>query len=71
MKETKIFLILLAVFLTAYFVPFSQPAVQNAIVEAFLMLQEYARLHVLSCLVPAFFIAGAISVFIRKESVIR
>lgn len=71
MKETKIFLILLAVFLTAYFVPFSQPAVQSAIVEAFLMLQEYARLHVLSCLVPAFFIAGAISVFIRKESVIR
>ncbi|MDD8015530.1 MAG: permease, partial [Acidobacteriota bacterium] len=62
---------LLAVFLTAYFVPFSQPAVQSAIVEAFLMLQEYARLHVLSCLVPAFFIAGAISVFIRKESVIR
>ncbi|OGD26614.1 MAG: permease [Candidatus Aminicenantes bacterium RBG_13_63_10] len=35
------------------------------------MVQEYARRHVLLCLVPAFFIAGAISVFIRKESVIK
>ena len=71
MKEKKIFLVLLAVFLAAYFIPFSKLAVQNALVEAFLMVQEYARLHVLFCLVPAFFIAGAISVFVRKESVIK
>jgi hypothetical protein len=71
MKEMKIFLVLLAVFLAAYFIPFSKLGVQNALVEAFLMVQEYARLHVISCLVPAFFIAGAISVFVRKESVIR
>jgi len=71
MKERKIFLILLAVFLAAYFIPFSKLAVQNALLESFLMVQEYARLHVLFCLVPAFFIAGAISVFVRKESVIK
>src|SRR4030042_1360715 len=71
MKEKKIFLALLAVFLAAYFIPFSKLGVQNALVEAFLMVQEYARLHVLFCLVPAFFIAGAISVFVRKESVIK
>ena len=71
MKEMKIFLVLLAVFLAAYFIPFSKLGVQNALVEAFLMVQEYARLHVIFCLVPAFFIAGAISVFVRKESVIR
>jgi len=71
MKETKILLVLLAVFLAAYFIPFSKLGVQNALVEAFLMVQEYARLHVIFCLVPAFFIAGAISVFVRKESVIR
>ncbi|UCD06729.1 MAG: permease [candidate division WOR-3 bacterium] len=35
------------------------------------MLQEYAREHVLFCLVPAFFIAGAISIFISKEAVIK
>ena len=71
MKERRIFLVLLAVFLAAYFIPFSKLGVQNALVEAFLMVQEYARLHVLFCLVPAFFIAGAISVFVRKESVIK
>jgi hypothetical protein len=71
MKEKKTLLVLLAVFLAAYFIPFSRLTVQNALMEAFLMTQEYARQHVLLCLVPAFFIAGAISVFIRKESVIK
>jgi uncharacterized protein len=71
LKERRIFLVLLAVFLGAYFIPFSKLGVQSALVEAFLMVQEYARLHVLFCLVPAFFIAGAISVFVRKESVIK
>jgi hypothetical protein len=70
MKEKKTLLVLLAVFLAAYLVPFSRLNVQNALMEAFLMVQEYARQHVLLCLIPAFFIAGAISVFIRKESVI-
>ncbi|MCK4357085.1 permease [Candidatus Bipolaricaulota bacterium] len=39
--------------------------------EALLMLQEYARQHVLFCLVPAFFIAGAITAFISQASVIK
>jgi uncharacterized membrane protein YraQ (UPF0718 family) len=71
MKEKKTVLLLLAVFLAAYFIPFSRLNVRNALMEAFLMTQEYARQHVLLCLIPAFFIAGAISVFIRKESVIK
>jgi hypothetical protein len=57
--------------LAAYFIPFDQLNVQRALVEAFALLQEYAREHVLLCLVPAFFIAGAISVFIKKASVIK
>ena len=71
MKEKRIFIVLIVVFLAAYFIPFSRVRFQNSMVEAFLLLQEYARQHVLFCLVPAFFIAGAISVFIRKESVIK
>ena len=71
MKEKKTLLVLLAVFLAASFIPFPRLTVQNALLEAFLMVQEYARQHVLLCLIPAFFIAGAISVFIRKESVIK
>lgn len=45
--------------------------IEWAFVEAFRMLHEYAREHVLLCLIPAFFIAGGISVFIRQESVTR
>lgn len=71
MKDRWIFLIFLLVFLAAYFIPFQQPTVQNAIGEAFALLQEYAREHVLFCLIPAFFIAGAISVFVSKASVIK
>jgi uncharacterized membrane protein YraQ (UPF0718 family) len=71
MKDRWIFLIFLLAFLAAYFIPFQQPSVQNAISEAFALLQEYAREHVLFCLIPAFFIAGAISVFVSKASVIK
>lgn len=62
---------LLAAFLAAYFVPFGHPRVSGAILEAFHMLQEYARQHVLLCLVPALFIAGAISNFVSQASVIK
>lgn len=71
MTDKKIALILLSIFLAAYFVPFSNAVVSNALLEAFLMLQEYAREHVLLCLIPAFFIAGAIGVFISKDAVIK
>ncbi len=71
MKDrTKLFLFIV-IFLLFYFVPFSGIRIQNAIHEAFLMVQEYAREHVLFCLIPAFFIAGAISLFISKEAVIK
>lgn len=70
-RELRIFAIIAGAFLFAYLVPFSSPTVRSAIMEAFYMLQEYAREHVLLCLVPAFFIAGAIAVFISQASVIK
>ena len=70
-RELRIFAIIAGVFLFAFFIPFSSPTVRSAIMEAFFMLQEYAREHVLLCLVPAFFIAGAIAVFISQASVIK
>ncbi len=60
-----------AVFLAAYFIPFDSPRIEGAIREAFLMLSDYARQHVLLCLVPAMFIAGAITVFLNQQAVIR
>ena len=65
------FAIILGAFLFALFLPLSSVTVRSAIMEAFFMLQEYAREHVLLCLVPAFFIAGAIAVFISQASVIK
>ena len=43
----------------------------NAILEAFYRVKWYAREQVLHCLIPAFFIAGAISVFVSQTSVIK
>ena len=70
-KTNITLLVLIGVFLFVYFVPFSATRVSVAIGEAFLLLSEYAREHVLLCLVPALFIAGAISVFLNQQSVIR
>ncbi|MBW1700155.1 MAG: permease [Deltaproteobacteria bacterium] len=52
----------------AYYSPWSHPLIRQSGLEAFMMLQEYAREHVLACLVPAFFIAGAIAVFVSQAS---
>jgi uncharacterized membrane protein YraQ (UPF0718 family) len=71
MKErTKLFWIL-ALFLLAYYLPWDHPTIRRSGMEAFMMLQEYARLHVLTCLIPAFFIAGAIAVFVSQASVLK
>jgi len=69
--EWKKFLLIAGVFLAAYYIPFGHARVQGAVLEAFAMLQEYAREHVLFCLVPAFFIAGGISVFVSQASVMK
>nr|HPJ96435.1 permease [Syntrophales bacterium] len=71
MKEKTKPGIIIAVFLAAYYIPWDHPTVRQAGLEAFLMLQDYARLHVLTCLIPAFFIAGAISVFVSQASVLK
>jgi len=71
MRNRTRLIIFVAVFVLLYFIPLEGTRITSAILEAFLMLQEYAREHVLFCLIPAFFIAGAISIFISKEAVIR
>lgn len=70
-QEYKFFLLIGAVFAAAFWLPFGTPRLDNAVLEAFHLLQEYAREHVILCLVPAFFIAGGISIFVSQNSVIR
>ena len=81
-REIKIFLVFLSIFLGAFFIPLATPQfnadanpagakVVGAIVEALVMLQWYARNHTLACVIPALFIAGAITTFLSKESVLK
>ncbi len=71
MKERSKLLWIVAVFVAAYYVPWGHPRIRQSGLEAFMMLQEYAREHVLTCLIPAFFIAGAIAVFVSQASVLK
>jgi uncharacterized membrane protein YraQ (UPF0718 family) len=71
MSNRYSFLLLAGVFLAAYYIPWSEPVIRQSGLEAFLMLQEYAREHVLTCLVPALFIAGAIAVFVSQTAVLK
>jgi uncharacterized membrane protein YraQ (UPF0718 family) len=70
-KEWKIFAILVFIFITIYILPLGNPKIQDAIHEAFRLLQWYARNHTLACVVPALFIAGAIITFLSKNSVMQ
>jgi len=70
-KEWHKLLLILGIFLAAYWMPLDHAGFQNALMEAFWMVQEYAREHILTCLIPAFFIAGAIASFLSKESVMH
>lgn len=71
MRDRTKLAIIVSAFLLARFLPIESDRVQGSILEAFAMLHEYARDHVLLCLVPAFFIAGAISVFVSQASVMK
>ena len=71
MKESKKFAWLVGIFLVAYYIPLGNPKVANAVLEAFRLLQWYAINHTLACVIPAMFIAGAISTFLSQASVMR
>lgn len=70
-SEWKPLLWILSGFIIAFFLPVGIPRFDKGILEAFYLVKWYAREHVILCLIPAFFIAGAIAVFISKASVIR
>ena len=62
---------MVGLFLLAFFLPVGTPRFDNAVLEGLALLNWYAREHVLLCLIPAFFIAGAIAVFISQDAVMR
>ncbi len=58
-------------FLICFFLPIGTPRFDNALQEALQLVRWYAREHVVLCLLPAFLIAGAISVFVSQNSVMK
>jgi uncharacterized membrane protein YraQ (UPF0718 family) len=70
-KEWKPLLGVIALFLAAYYLPIGFPRFDGAVQEALSLVKWYAQEHVLLCLVPAFFIAGAIGVFVNQASVMK
>jgi hypothetical protein len=70
-KELKILLWITVVFVFAFFMPIESARFNTAIAATFDLVKWYAREHVILCLLPAFFIAGVISVFVSQGSVIK
>ena len=58
-------------FLAIFYLPVGAARFDNALMEALHLLKWYAREHVVLCLLPAFFIAGAITVFVSQDAVLK
>jgi uncharacterized protein len=70
-REWKPLVIIIAVFLAFYYLPIGMERFDNSVRESLNLTKWYAQEHVLLCLVPAFFIAGAIGVFVSQASVMK
>ena len=60
-----------AVFAVFFWLPVGWPRFDGAVTEALALTRWYAREHVLLCLVPAFFIAGAVASFVSQAAVMK
>lgn len=74
-NEWKPLLTIIAVFVAIYFLPVKwlqeTERIENALWESLHLAKWYAQEHVLLCLVPAFFIAGAVGVFVSQAAVMK
>lgn len=70
-SEWKKLLLIVGIFLGFFYLPVGNARFDNAIMESLYLARWYAQEHVLLCLIPAFFIAGAIAVFVSQGSVMK
>lgn len=70
-KELKILFWISAIFAAVFFMPLQNTRFTTAIDATLDLAQWYAREHVVLCLLPAFFIAGVITVFVSQGSVLK
>ena len=70
-SEWKILAWMAAAFAVVFWLPVGWPRFDGAVTEALALTRWYAREHVLLCLVPAFFIAGAVASFVSQAAVMK
>ena len=70
-REWKPLLWIVSIFIACYYLPIGNSRFDNAVMESLHLVKWYAQEHVLLCLIPAFFIAGAIAVFVSQASVLK
>ncbi|NBC83690.1 MAG: hypothetical protein GVY19_09940 [Bacteroidetes bacterium] len=70
-KEIKILTWIIVAFVFAFFMPVESSRFKEAIMAMFDLTKWYAQEHVILCLLPAFFIAGVIAVFVSQGSVMK
>lgn len=70
-KELKILFWIVAVFAAVFFMPLGSERFMTAIDATLDLSKWYAQEHVVLCLLPAFFIAGVIAVFVSQGAVLK
>lgn len=70
-RELRVFIVMAGAFVAFYFMPLGHPRFDGAVTEALELTKWYMREHVILCLLPAFWIAGAIGAFVSQQSVMR
>lgn len=70
-SEFKKLFLIVAAFAAAFFLPMEDATFQTALQATLDLVHWYAREHVILCLLPAFFIAGIIAVFISRDAVMK
>jgi len=70
-KEWKPLAWIVGIFLIFFYLPTESGRLRGAVLEALALTKWYAQEHVILCLIPAFFIAGAIAVFVSQASVMK
>lgn len=70
-NELKKIVLLLGLMVAAYLLPIGRERFDGALLDGFFLIKWYARQHLILCLLPAFFIAGFIAVFISQGAVVR
>jgi uncharacterized protein len=63
--------LIVGIFLIFFWLPLGNNRFTGAVIESLALAKWYAREHVILCLVPAFFPAGAISCFVSQAAVMK